>query len=308
MVSKITKSGYRGVCPHPTRKGSWITVLFHNKKKHVAGPFTSKRVAAEKYDEMKKHFCPNAKCLNFTQTSTGKVLPISSNVNNKNRISNNSSLIDFYKNSVLRCDRIAFSNAFRQQFSINRNRMCDMCSKFIIGYFEIDHILPLSLYGNNDTSNLQLLCFDCHKFKSNHLDRIIEQYIRSLPSVHSSNLSGIQKQIIEIQRLEKNRSSPSSNSIKAIHYRYLDGTKYLCIPFHSFIPLHSNNVTNESVNNDSSDSSNSSDTDDFKSVISNAENANMYLNNDINSVASDHDIQIIIEDPDEQFNQNSITH
>ena len=291
MVSKITKSGYRGVYPHPTRKGSWITVIFHNKKRHVEGPFTSKKVAAQKYDEIKKRFCPNAKCLNFNHTSTGKVLPVS--VYSKK--SNNGSLMDFYKNTVLRCDRIAFSNAFRQQFCINRNRMCDMCSKFIIGYFEIDHILPLSLYGNNDTSNLQLLCFDCHKFKSNHLDRIIEQYIRSIPSIQSSNISGIQKQIIEIQRLEKNRSSPSSNTVNSIQYRNLEGTKYVCIPIPSIFPHHPNVMNNIQKNNDAC--SESEDDED--------------PNDDLNSIESDHDIEIIIDcsdDLDDQIDQNSISH
>ncbi len=33
--------------------------------------------------------------------------------------------------------------------------------------YEIDHIIPLSEGGSNDTSNLQALCLMCHRVKSN---------------------------------------------------------------------------------------------------------------------------------------------
>lgn len=36
------------------------------------------------------------------------------------------------------------------------------------GDFEIDHIVPISKYGNNDPSNLQIVCKECNLRKSNN--------------------------------------------------------------------------------------------------------------------------------------------
>ena len=45
------------------------------------------------------------------------------------------------------------------------NKKCAVC-ELECDYFEIDHIVPVCVGGNNDTDNLQPLCKDCHKNKS----------------------------------------------------------------------------------------------------------------------------------------------
>lgn len=36
---------------------------------------------------------------------------------------------------------------------------------------QVDHIIPLSVGGSNDVSNLQSLCGHCHRIKTNTIDR-----------------------------------------------------------------------------------------------------------------------------------------
>ncbi len=246
MVSKI--SGLKGVYPHPSKKGKWIAVVTHDKKRYVEGPFSSKMEAANSYDKMKLKFFPHSQSLNNLNNlhtnrignSAGAGVGAVNKIHRHDKVRVSApSLIHFY-NGLIKHDRIAFSTAFRQQFCIDRNRICDMCNKFIVGYFEIDHILPLSLYGSNDKNNLQLLCFDCHKFKSNHLDKMVEQYIRSNPSIHSDHLPRIQRQILEIQRLEKNRSKPDKDH-QNVRMMDIDGEKYICIPVNSIRSNHPQN-------------------------------------------------------------------
>lgn len=43
---------------------------------------------------------------------------------------------------------------------------CAKCTCLLPSCFELDHILPVALGGDNYTSNLQALCLECHRTKS----------------------------------------------------------------------------------------------------------------------------------------------
>ncbi|OUL20195.1 HNH endonuclease [Nostoc sp. 106C] len=48
---------------------------------------------------------------------------------------------------------------------------CQSCGKTTLETdLTIDHIIPLSLSGRNDLSNLQTLCASCNQQKTNHID------------------------------------------------------------------------------------------------------------------------------------------
>ena len=48
------------------------------------------------------------------------------------------------------------------------NPLCEVCYKLGLtnGAVEIDHIVPVSLGGNNDIANLQSICRECHEKKT----------------------------------------------------------------------------------------------------------------------------------------------
>ena len=56
----------------------------------------------------------------------------------------------------------------RHQVFRNAGRRCQQCGKSAVDgvTLEVDHIMPVSHGGSDDISNLQLLCFDCNRGKS----------------------------------------------------------------------------------------------------------------------------------------------
>jgi 5-methylcytosine-specific restriction protein A len=53
----------------------------------------------------------------------------------------------------------------RERIIARDGAACRKCGK-MVGRLEIDHIVPLTFGGQESDSNRQLLCYDCHKLKS----------------------------------------------------------------------------------------------------------------------------------------------
>lgn len=53
----------------------------------------------------------------------------------------------------------------RQRILLRDEYTCQICGR-VSAQLEVDHIVPLSMGGNNSISNLQSLCKTCHKLKS----------------------------------------------------------------------------------------------------------------------------------------------
>lgn len=49
---------------------------------------------------------------------------------------------------------------------------CQSSQQYVLGVLEIDHIIPLSLGGTSDETNLCLACRLCNNYKSNQIDAI----------------------------------------------------------------------------------------------------------------------------------------
>ena len=55
----------------------------------------------------------------------------------------------------------------KQQLIEDYQSTCQICNGMFDNHFlELDHITPVALGGQSDISNLQILCFTCHKNKT----------------------------------------------------------------------------------------------------------------------------------------------
>jgi len=69
--------------------------------------------------------------------------------------------------------RPTFSTTFRLSLFLDRSGTCARCTQRIHAgqAWDIDHVIPLALGGNNEPENLQILCRSCHQAKT-HLSDI----------------------------------------------------------------------------------------------------------------------------------------
>lgn len=64
---------------------------------------------------------------------------------------------------------------------------CNLCHTLLPARFELDHIIPLHLSGNDTFENLQALCAFCHNKKTHQeqLNRILKQTPQLPPPIRS---------------------------------------------------------------------------------------------------------------------------
>jgi 5-methylcytosine-specific restriction endonuclease McrA len=73
---------------------------------------------------------------------------------------------------------VRISRALRQKITEQARHRCGYCltSEFVVGApMEIDHIIPLSLGGPTEESNLWLACSLCNEYKANRVAAIDPQ-------------------------------------------------------------------------------------------------------------------------------------
>jgi hypothetical protein len=63
------------------------------------------------------------------------------------------------------------SHTIKKYIASNQEWRCNYCKKILDASYEIDHIIPLYKNGNNNISNLQALCRNCHG-KKTIIDRL----------------------------------------------------------------------------------------------------------------------------------------
>jgi hypothetical protein len=74
-------------------------------------------------------------------------------------------------------ERVQFPRWLERALLFRDKGVCSICRKDISGTlnlenrFAIDHIVPISKFGNNDPTNLQILCIECNGKKSNKSNR-----------------------------------------------------------------------------------------------------------------------------------------
>lgn len=111
---------------------------------------------------------------------------------------------------------------------INRDKsICQICKKLCSpNEIEIDHIKPVSKGGKTALSNLQVLCFQCNRHKSNKwLTEIIN---KDYNTIKSSNNSGIEYK--ESENFKKKYNKVKFNNLKSFDQCVQIGDK-VCIKF-----------------------------------------------------------------------------
>ena len=63
-------------------------------------------------------------------------------------------------------NRARFSERQRLFIAFHQDYQCGICRNLLTAQYEIDHRWALCLGGDNELSNLQALCPDCHRYKS----------------------------------------------------------------------------------------------------------------------------------------------
>ena len=59
------------------------------------------------------------------------------------------------------------TNSTKKKIAANQRWNCNICQKMLDETYEVDHILPLKDDGSNEENNLQALCPNCHRKKTN---------------------------------------------------------------------------------------------------------------------------------------------
>lgn len=94
--------------------------------------------------------------------------------NSKKRKFENTNII-----SKTREKRTNIPDTIKKEILERDNTQCQLCLEKK-NHFEYDHVIPLYYHGTNSKENIQLLCHECHKFKSSFLDNhIISKIIQS---------------------------------------------------------------------------------------------------------------------------------
>lgn len=83
-----------------------------------------------------------------------------------------------------RLKRVSWPAWLKRGIFYRDNGVCVVCRSDLTGVvnigdsFELDHIVPLTSFGNNDSSNLQILCKSCNINKS---DKVIQTSVIEVP-------------------------------------------------------------------------------------------------------------------------------
>lgn len=127
------------------------------------GVTCSRACAAKKYPEGMQH-CPTC----------DRVLPATTEYFHRNKGSDRKNKLHSQCKKCIR-DSNAFIRAKRVEFIEGRGSKCEKCGLYCANYkfFDIDHIIPLHQTGEKrtqyqfgDGTNFQVLCPNCHRFKT----------------------------------------------------------------------------------------------------------------------------------------------
>jgi len=70
----------------------------------------------------------------------------------------------------------SLTEADKKQVAYNQKWHCNICENILPSTFETDHIIPFCITYNDHVSNLQALCPNCHRQKTRHESKRINEF------------------------------------------------------------------------------------------------------------------------------------
>lgn len=90
-------------------------------------------------------------------------------------------------NETTKITRIYLSKERRYEIFTGQNKICGICEdKIVANNFQIDHLVPVTAGGTNDSLNLLCVCPNCHSLKTKTVDKNIKALNKKSPETEYS--------------------------------------------------------------------------------------------------------------------------
>ena len=166
-MPSITKTNYRCIYYDSSENKYLVKMKFKNNC--INDYFLTLREAILFHDAYKKNILDFSKydkrLINHVKRKPNLVKNLKKKKRKRKRNTRNT------KNTKNKRYRIKLSIGDYQMLSFNQNNKCNICLNTLGEQTDIDHILSINKYNDNNIKNHQILCRPCHKWKSGYVDR-----------------------------------------------------------------------------------------------------------------------------------------
>lgn len=152
-------SKYKGV--YKNKNNGYVAKICINGILNISKPFKTEKEASNAYLKLKSKFSKKTLKSKIITKKEKKYTKKKKKINSKHKYESDK----FDSNK-----RIKFPQFYRNKVSSNQKWCCNICKNLLKETIIVDHIVPLSMGGNNNLSNLQSLCAECDKIKTGIID------------------------------------------------------------------------------------------------------------------------------------------
>lgn len=200
----------------------YMTQIRVNGKVLKYGPYSTELEAAKKYDEVaKKYMGKRKRPLNFKD---GKINMENAIRKQKKKVVKKGKYSFYIRNHIKNMNidlrrsdsksRTPIPFYLREVIRQEQETKCNMCDKSLHNdRYEVDHIVPWEISKCDDRFNLQILCLNCHKYKSMKIDVEIKKMMMYEPEI---NLKLIKKALNLQKKIRNKEYGITKNKLKKL--------------------------------------------------------------------------------------------